>query len=1046
MQQDTRPTQRQASAAETPAPKTPAEMFQSLKLTAEQKALFEPVEEERRAAEAGFKKLSGEALRNAQNDFRQDRRKKIREIFTEEQWNTWSTFWSRQRTGAAPQSKAQPATAPAPKLDLSQTPVIQSEELDRFGGWKEQTFEATGFFHTHHDGKRWWLVTPDGHPFIAFGLNHFHHAHWKASYNADHWLKHFGAQEPLDKQWRQGFRNEALALCQKLGINALGVNNEARALTNPIQGANPPQGAILPYVRRYLPVVLSHYTYPKAEQYHDVFAPEFVTHCEQVARQQAAPYKDDPMLIGYIMSDAPRLTDRSVRGRPPGATTFPRVLRNLGPDAPGKQAYVSLMRQRHQEIATFNEFYETSFDDWQALATAKNWRPETDLSKQAELDDNAAFLSQCVGKYHQVARAALLKADPNHLFFGDKLGARGEEFNAVVEAAAPHVDVIQFGHYGRLSEQVAVLDQWTGKLRKPFISADGSFSVITEMLPFPMGQGSSIARDYPECAAWTNELAAGLFARPDVVGWNICGVIDVWKTAHGREKKQHQGIMDPFGKLHPGMDFAIRDVTSRLYHIASRQKPNAGPVSDEQVTPSAGGNRPYDGDLIGRKGFVHVERQDGIWFMVNADGERFVPTGMNHVGQIHRFAPYNRDFWLKELGADVFSNGRIDWKGPGVKRWLERIAKDHKDYGFNTLAFHHPLVMPTEYCNELDLYYFGKMKMSHVNPKRAPRMSRDGKYPDVFSPAWIRKLDAYTQNYTARHKDAKYLLGYSFEDLPAYTIHHLEKRITEFEHHPWVIDIISKPGLTQGKQAWIDVLRQQYASPAKAAEMYGLSVSAEISDWDDFGEVTQWGLPKDSSKGFADQAMMNARIVEAYLKAHHDAIRRHDPNHLILGDKIQNQRPQPDWVWNIVRKYVDVIIIQDYDFFTPQHAEKLRHIHSITGKPIINGDHSYGFMRPNMKAVKGVKVESAEAKGREYATYLRGVMNLPFMVGWQTCGYMETWEGTADATGKQQTGFFDPFGEPINEALLQARAANEHAVRWHEQAGSSDSVYSKRRK
>mgnify|MGYP001825417840 FL=1 len=77
------------------------------------------------------------------------------------------------------------------------------------------------------------------------------------------------------------------------------------------------------------------------------------------------------------------------------------------------------------------------------------------------------------------------------------------------------------------------------------------------------------------------------------------------------------------------------------------------------------------------------------------------------------------------------------------------------------------------------------------------------------------------------------------------------------------------------------------------------------------------------------------------------------------------------------------------------------------------------MLRPNMKDVKGVKVESAEVKGREYATYLRGIMNLPFMVGWQTCGYMETWEGTSDSTGKQQTECVDPFGESIREALLQ---------------------------
>ena len=61
---------------------------------------------------------------------------------------------------------------------------------------------------------------------------------------------------------------------------------------------------------------------------------------DEVARQQALPYKDDPMLIGYSMADAPLLTDASVRNRPEGSTTWPRVLRNLGAEAPGKQAYV----------------------------------------------------------------------------------------------------------------------------------------------------------------------------------------------------------------------------------------------------------------------------------------------------------------------------------------------------------------------------------------------------------------------------------------------------------------------------------------------------------------------------------------------------------------------------------------------------------------------------------------------------------------------------------------------------------------------------------
>ena len=44
------------------------------------------------------------------------------------------------------------------------------EGWSRWGGWKAKRFEATGFFHTHHDGRRWWLVDPDGYAFFSNGV------------------------------------------------------------------------------------------------------------------------------------------------------------------------------------------------------------------------------------------------------------------------------------------------------------------------------------------------------------------------------------------------------------------------------------------------------------------------------------------------------------------------------------------------------------------------------------------------------------------------------------------------------------------------------------------------------------------------------------------------------------------------------------------------------------------------------------------------------------------------------------------------------------
>ncbi|MBK5539457.1 beta-agarase [Pseudomonas sp. TH05] len=44
--------------------------------------------------------------------------------------------------------------------------------LDKFGGWdKGAPFKASGFFRTEKRDGRWYLVTPEGHPFYSLGVN-----------------------------------------------------------------------------------------------------------------------------------------------------------------------------------------------------------------------------------------------------------------------------------------------------------------------------------------------------------------------------------------------------------------------------------------------------------------------------------------------------------------------------------------------------------------------------------------------------------------------------------------------------------------------------------------------------------------------------------------------------------------------------------------------------------------------------------------------------------------------------------------------------------
>ena len=83
----------------------------------------------------------------------------------------------------------------------------------------------------------------------------------------------------------------------------------------------------------------------------DVFSDEFTAHCDGMAKELAAPVRDDPFLLGYAMTDCPLLTEEDCRERPDvigGAQRnarigWPRRLRNLHKDAPGKKAYVRTM-------------------------------------------------------------------------------------------------------------------------------------------------------------------------------------------------------------------------------------------------------------------------------------------------------------------------------------------------------------------------------------------------------------------------------------------------------------------------------------------------------------------------------------------------------------------------------------------------------------------------------------------------------------------------------------------------------------------------------
>ncbi len=447
---------------------------------------------------------------------------------------------------------------------------MDSAELDRFGGLRELSFEATGAFRVEKR-DRWWLVTPEGNAFLSWGMNHIMPMMMTQRYNRDHWEQAFGSVDPESRGFRASFQNRMEADLKELGMNTLGTHS-------PVEYYEPLR---TPFVHNVRFVDICHYMEPvdpgmrlgnRDEDFWDVFSPEFEDHCDRVARQRVEPVAGSEYLLGYSMADCPVFTDldAAARGnnvygaRRDGVPTWPRRLRNLGGEAPGKRIYVDTVRRLHgDDVGSFNATYGTDFGGFGDLQEAAGWRPAVDDTNEKELRDNAEFLLGVVDRYYETAVRAIRRYDETHMILGNKLNGNTGVPDEILKLAGKHMDLVFYQFYGRYADQAATLDKYAELTGKAVFNGDSAYSVPDEHMRNPYG---SHCRDQDERAEWFREFVMQAFARPEFVGWNWCGWMDSWEER--QVNKQHSGIQDPFGRKYEPITRAMAEFGGKMYSIA----------------------------------------------------------------------------------------------------------------------------------------------------------------------------------------------------------------------------------------------------------------------------------------------------------------------------------------------------------------------------------------------------------------------------------------------------------------------------------------------
>jgi len=368
-----------------------------------------------------------------------------------------------------------------------------------------------------------WLVTPCGERLFSLGVNvldggNFEHEKVGKAYTGYDWE----AFAPTLADWVDGTRRRLFSW----GFNSAG----GWSLS--------PQTLKLPTVINLELGRLSRF------HWFDAFAPETETRMNELARELVAPYRDTPYRIGYF-------SDNEV-GWWAGALFI--FYSSKPASSVTKQRWVELLRRHYDDDwSRFNA-------DFTPPETIGSWDQLLHTTQPTHMKPGGAgiravreWTGLVAEHYYALAERAIRAADPDALFFGDRLPIYYDP--AAVRAMAPHVDAIAV-NYNLDSSDGWVADYFFDGLRKlsggkPELVSEWFFAARENRTGNRNNGHLMTVATQDERAAGAAAAVANFAAIPEIIG------------AHWFQYYDH-----PKGGRTDGedYDFGLVDTNDRPYH------------------------------------------------------------------------------------------------------------------------------------------------------------------------------------------------------------------------------------------------------------------------------------------------------------------------------------------------------------------------------------------------------------------------------------------------------------------------------------------------
>jgi hypothetical protein len=235
------------------------------------------------------------------------------------------------------------------------------------------------------------------------------------------------------------------------------------------------------------------------------------------------------------------------------------------------------------------------------------------------------------------------------------------------------------------------------------------------------------------------------------------------------------------------------------------------------------------------------------------------------------------------------------------------------------------------------------------------------------------------------------------------------------ESHQWEKHTVHYDFFSAEWEEWCDyVARSHCAELSDDPKLIGYFYS-DCPTWTHSRPDNEWRGPIFDPELLDTESGRNelSKLSRQYYKTTHDAIRRYDRHHLLLGDRYEANAHIATPLIEAALPYVDVLSFQDF-------RDPVTHLdmwHTKTGKPVLLADAS--GMQPGEDEFK-------RTNGQWYARVLAELYENPGCIGFHLCGAYQR-------NKARRRGLLDEMERPDKENVELIQSANEKISQLMEQ-------------